>query len=112
MTADDASRRVVWVHPQAPRAPAYGQPCNGCGLCCLTEPCPLGMLVSRRRSGSCAALVWSEQAQAYRCSVLLTPRRFLAWLPEGFVRAIARRWIAAGSGCDAHLQRVDVTVDP
>ncbi|MFM7847519.1 MAG: hypothetical protein ACKO8N_02955 [Rubrivivax sp.] len=44
--------------------------------------------------------------------MLLTPRRFLAWLPERFVRAIARRWIAAGSGCDAHLQRVDVTVDP
>ena len=49
---------VVWLQPSAPPKPAEGAPCNGCGLCCLAEPCPLGMLVSRRRTGACVALRW------------------------------------------------------
>ena len=43
---------VVWLHAEAPPKPAEGAPCNGCGLCCLAEPCPLGVLVSRRRTGA------------------------------------------------------------
>jgi hypothetical protein len=51
-------RWVIRIEPDAPAKPAPGAPCNGCGLCCLAEPCPVGMLVSRRRHGRCAALVW------------------------------------------------------
>ena len=51
--------QVVHWHPEAPPKPPEGAPCNGCGLCCLAEPCPLGMLVSRRRTGACVALRWS-----------------------------------------------------
>ena len=36
--------QVVHWHPEAPPKPPEGAPCNGCGLCCLAEPCPLGML--------------------------------------------------------------------
>ena len=54
---------VVWLQPSAPPKPAEGAPCNGCGLCCLAEPCPLGMLVSRRRTGACTALRWSDADQ-------------------------------------------------
>lgn len=71
-----------------------GAPCNGCGLCCLAEPCPLGMLLSRRRRGACVALRWSEAEQRYRCGAVAHP-----WLGR-----LARRWIAAGAGCDADLQ--------
>ena len=99
--------RVVWIHPQAPQPPGFGQPCNGCGLCCLTQPCPLGMFIGRTTQGPCSALIWSEGAGAYRCGVLASPSQFVPWLPAGLVRGLARRWISAGSGCDAPLARDD-----
>ncbi len=102
--------QVVQWHPQAPPQPAWGQPCNGCGLCCLAEPCPLGMLVSRRRSGACSALRWDDEGLRYRCGLLSDPAGVTgwrsAWLLRG-VRVLARRWIAAGQGCDAEPLRVE-----
>ncbi len=99
------TRRVILLHPDAPPKPATGQPCNGCGPCCAAEPCPLGMLLSRRRRGACAALRWSDDEVTYRCGVLREPRRWLPWLPESWARRLARRWIAAGRGCDSELER-------
>jgi len=40
-------REVILIHPEAPAKPPLGAPCNGCGVCCLAEPCPVGVLVSR-----------------------------------------------------------------
>ena len=101
--------RVVWLHPEAPAKPAEGAPCNGCGLCCLAEPCPLGMLVSRRRTGRCDALRFSEAQQRYVCGMVTDPGGVTGWRHPGAVRvlsALARRWIAAGVGCDARLHGV------
>lgn len=98
--------QIVHIHPQAPAKPALGEPCNGCGLCCLVEPCPLGCVLSRRRSGACEALRWDAEQSRYRCgaitdadAVLGTRWRWAAPL----LRRLARRWIAAGIGCDASL---------
>jgi len=98
---------VVWLHPEAPPQPAEGAPCNGCGLCCLAEPCPLGMLVSRRRTGACAALRWSEAERRYRCGMVADPGGVTGLRHPWALRALsalARRWIASGTGCDARLQ--------
>ena len=86
------NERVIYLQPQAPPKPATGAACNGCGACCASEPCPLGMLVSRRRHGACSALRWSEAEQRYHCGLLASgpPWR----------RALVARWIAAGAGCD------------
>ena len=97
--------RVILLHPDAPAQPRPGEPCNGCGTCCAAEPCPLGMWLSRRRQGACKALDWSETDGRYRCGVLADSRRWLPWLPAAWGRALARRWIAAGIGCDAALER-------
>lgn len=102
-----AEHTVVWLHPEAPPKPAEGAPCNGCGLCCLTEPCPLGVLVSRRRTGACAALRWSDADRRYRCGMVQAPGAVTGFTHPWAVRlmsALARRWIAAGIGCDARLQ--------
>ncbi len=96
--------QTVLLHRQAPPKPAWGEPCNGCGLCCVAEPCPLGMLISRRRRGSCRALQWD--GSRYRCGALADPGRWLPGLPRGWARRLAGRWIAAGRGCDATLERV------
>lgn len=110
------AERTITIHPLAPAKVPIGAACNGCGVCCLVEPCPLGMLLSRRRSGACLALRW--QQDRYRCGVLVDTRGVLSqalprrgwWLEPvlaGLLRRVGARWIAAGTGCDSNLQ-----VDP
>lgn len=96
--------RVIYLHPEAPPKPAPGQACNGCGVCCAAEPCPVGMLVSRRRRGACAALVWEPEDHRYRCGVVSAPQRYIRprWLAL-WLEHSARRLIAAGEGCDCNL---------
>jgi hypothetical protein len=106
---------VVWLQPGAPAKPAEGAPCNGCGLCCLAEPCPLGMLLSRRRTGACVALRWSEPDQRYWCGAVADPVSVTGWRHPGATRALsalARRWIASGTGCDARLEPQALPQDP
>lgn len=108
----EAGPAVVWVHPDAPAKPAVGAPCNGCGLCCLSEPCPVGIVISRRRRGRCQALRWDARQQRYRCGLLRdagdeTPTALTRW-----VQAALRRWIAAGVGCDADLQPLPLSSFP
>lgn len=104
-----SDHQVIHIHPEAPAKPPEGAPCNGCGVCCLAEPCPVGMLVSRKRRGACVALVWLQATPIsparYQCGLMLRAagaaprptigrRLWLAWV---------RRLISAGSGCDASL---------
>lgn len=113
--------RIVHVEPEAPAKPFPGESCNGCGLCCLLEPCPLGVLLSRRRTGACTALRWDGDARQYRCGAMMAPAEVvdsfmpagLRWMsPAGtaFLKRMAARWIAAGQGCDSWLDVSDVTV--
>lgn len=101
------TRQVIHIEPLAPPKPAWGAPCNGCGVCCLVEPCPLGMLVSGRHQGACSALRWDAAAQRYVCGLVAPGAPALGerwrWLAL-VVQPLARRWISAGSGCDAHLE--------
>ena len=99
--------QIIYLQPAAPPKPALGAPCNGCGVCCLAEPCPLGMVLSGQRSGACKAVRWDDAQHLYRCGALTDPAgvlpvrgRFLA----GLLKRLALRWIAAGKGCDASLE--------
>lgn len=103
-TVDAVRHPVILLQPEAPAKPLQGQPCNGCGVCCTAEPCPLGQALSRRRQGRCRALTWKPEAGLYLCGVLDDPQRWLPWLPQTVARALARRWIAAGRGCDCDLE--------
>jgi hypothetical protein len=107
--------QVVYIQPCAPTKPHVGMACNGCGVCCLAEPCPLGMLLSKRRKGSCEALRWDPRVSIYRCGAISDALRVTQTaLPLGLrwsaplwallLRRMARRWIAAGMGCDSALQ--------
>ena len=100
------SRQLIRIHPDAPPKPAENAACNGCGVCCAAEPCPIGVLVSGRRHGACAALLWSSDAGLYRCGLVSAPCTVLPWLPAPLARLLsrlARRWISAASGCDSDL---------
>ena len=79
------SRQVIRLHPAAPAKPPETAPCNGCGVCCAAEPCPIGVLVSGRRTGACArccgmrtagctAAAWSRAAEVLRWLPAVPPR--------------------------------------
>jgi hypothetical protein len=109
-----SQHQIIRIQPAAPPKPVLGAPCNGCGVCCLWAPCPLGVLLSRRRRGACVAVSWQEASQQYRCDALAAPAALLPANWPGLVRApltwllrasapLVRRWIAAGHGCDSSL---------
>lgn len=114
---------LIHAEPLAPAKPALGQPCNGCGICCLAEPCPLGILLFRKRTGACPALRWDSAANHYRCGALVDARATASQaMPsalQGLVPSVAlllrhgaARWIASGSGCDSSLEPVPYPAIP
>lgn len=114
--------RTIHIHPAAPVKVAAGAPCNGCGVCCLLEPCPLGMLISSGRDGPCRAVRWEPLVAQYRCGAIMDAQDVLAnFLPRGtrwlapalapILRRLAQRWIAAGIGCDGSVEVVLVRQD-
>ena len=94
--------RTIELHAAAPDKPAAGQPCNGCGVCCLLETCPAARLRFLQRHGPCPALEWSAAESRYLCGLLVRPARYLPLPPRGepLARRLLARWIAAGQGCD------------
>ena len=98
---------VLHLNEAAPTKPAMAKPCNGCGVCCAYAPCPVGVLISKRRTGACEALEWVDAESRYRCGVLLDPGRYTGlradWA-QALARRLAGRMISAGSGCDCSLE--------
>ena len=98
---------VIRLHAEAPLKPEPDAPCNGCGVCCASEPCPLGVLASRRTTGRCEALLWQEDESRYRCGLVTRPA---AYLPAGtrlaasLLKRLAERYISTGSGCDCDVR--------
>lgn len=97
------NNQVIHLRSAAPAKPAEGQPCNGCGVCCVLETCPAARLRFLQRGGPCPALEWSPERERYLCGLLEHPQRYLGWLPASGEKLASRlfaRWIAAGQGCD------------
>jgi hypothetical protein len=103
-SASDMSIQTIWLHA-APAKPQEGEPCNGCGVCCASAPCPLGVLFSFRTTGRCARLRSDEASRHYRCGLLPAADSPAAhWLQrnrERLTARLVRRWIGAGIGCDS-----------
>jgi hypothetical protein len=99
----DIASDEIALNAAAPAKPAVGAPCNGCGVCCAIAPCPLSRFLLGHRRGSCPALAWQEAERRYGCGLVMAPAVHLHWLPSALAplaARLARRWIAAGSGCD------------
>ncbi len=97
----------IALHVAAPAKPPVGAPCNGCGVCCALAPCPLSRSLLGHCTGTCPALTWQDRACRYACGLAVAPAKHLRWLPdslEPLAQRLARRWIAAGSGCDCDAE--------
>lgn len=102
--------QTLTLYADAPPKPAPGDACNGCGLCCAAERCPVAWLLLPRGKGSCAALEWDAAARHYRCGMVMRPAHYVGWLPRRWDGAAARWFasrIAAGQGCDFGAVEVD-----
>jgi hypothetical protein len=100
---------IIELHPEAPAKPAEGAACNGCGVCCAWRPCPLGIMSTRSLRGPCAALQWHDAGRHYRCGWMAAPDSQAGAFARAWARwraRLARRWIAAGAGCDSSLETV------
>lgn len=100
--------RVILLRADAPAKPPAGAACNGCGVCCAAEPCPLGVLLSGRTRGRCAALHWDAPQARYLCGAIAQPARHLPRPLRGFgaplLARLARRLVAAAAGCDSDAE--------
>lgn len=83
-----------------PEKSPYGSPCNGCGLCCREEICPLGSIVFPLASAPCPAL--EQDGERSVCGLVAHPERYRSGNVER-LRAAAVRGIGAGIGCDARM---------
>jgi hypothetical protein len=107
-------QRLIWLRSAAPPKPALGQACNGCGVCCAAEPCPVARVFLWQWRGSCRALVWSSSGLQYRCGLLLAPSAHIRFLPQSLqkqFRYLVTRWIAAGTACDSDAQADQFNTD-
>jgi hypothetical protein len=54
---------------RAPEKPAFGSPCNGCGLCCALEVCKVGVVVfGKDVAAPCPAMQF--ESGRFRCGVV------------------------------------------
>lgn len=100
---------IITIRADAPPKPAEGEACNGCGICCSAERCPVAWLFLPLRGGPCPALEWNAKAGRYRCGMVDNPARHVRWLPRRW-NPRASQWfarrIAAGHGCDCGITEV------
>ena len=104
--------RLIELHSHAPAKPDYKAPCNGCGVCCAAEPCPVAHVFLFQRKGRCRALLWQDEMSRYVCGMVVCPDRYVRLIPRAlrgsFGRFFATR-IAAGAGCDLAVEMEDIS---
>lgn len=95
--------QVIELHPLAPVKPDYGARCNGCGVCCAAEPCPVAYVFLFQFRGRCRALLWQEESSRYVCGMVACPDNYVRLFPQQWRERIGGFFasrIAAGMGCD------------
>jgi hypothetical protein len=86
-----------------PPKPAFGQPCNRCGVCCAAGPCGLSSrLLGTPPRQRCPALERDDDGR-FACGLVRNPQRYvplLSYAPEALGAEFAQH-LQIGGGCDA-----------
>jgi len=99
----DTQPQTIELHPLAPAKPDYGARCNGCGVCCAAEPCPVAHIFLFMFKGKCRALLWQEETSRYVCGMAACPDRYVRLIPQSLRERAGSFFatrIAVGTGCD------------
>jgi len=94
---------LIEIHPRAPFKPEYAQACNGCGVCCAVEPCPVAYVLLWQFRGRCRALLWQNEGHRYVCGMVVCPDRYVKLIPANlreWMGGVLAKRISAGTGCD------------
>lgn len=91
------------IRRDAPAKPGYMEPCNGCGVCCVLEPCAIARgYIPDLADGPCPALVRDDGR--YTCDMTRRPGRYMG-LPNDWadpiIGAMFAKALGIGRGCDA-----------
>lgn len=88
-----------------PEKPLWGSACNRCGLCCLVETCPLGLMFFGDKAGTCPALKLGG-GQSH-CQLIAQPDAVLPALIAAEAQEMALIMLGSGMGCDSELTDAD-----
>src|SRR5688572_761579 len=92
--------------------PGHGNPCNGCGLCCLASLCMVASAVfsgeetvDDEMQGPCPAL--ELEGGRYYCGFMRSPAQYRpiqsAMFGEAALSSAMKYMMGAGKGCDLEL---------
>jgi len=93
------------------KKPKIGEPCNGCGICCMNQTCQNGSYVLRLvknigdyHKGRCPALVDNKNG-TFSCGIILNPKRYIKRnYPEHILKKYFKILIGSENGCDELLE--------
>lgn len=81
--------------------PLYGDPCNGCGLCCIAQQCPISEGLFGKQD-ICPAIERGD-GKALVCGMVANPANYMTSVPDWGHQPLAAAFallLGAGSGCD------------
>lgn len=94
--------------------PPYGSPCNGCGVCCQNEICPLGQIAFPHAQAPCPAL--EKQADRYVCGLVASPQTYAPIRASVYgveaLREAAAIGVGADIGCDTRMMPDEASATP
>lgn len=91
--------------------PKIGEPCNNCGICCMTQPCmngayALGLVktLGEHAYGRCPALTETSPGK-FVCGIILNPKKYIknSKYPADVLSRNFKILIGSGNGCDELL---------
>jgi hypothetical protein len=91
-----------------PQKPKYGEPCNGCGICCNVKPCPAAEEFLGATSGRCPALEYD--GTRFWCGMFRRPsyyasgRTYQSQAIDKVLRPMIAQFTGVNTYCDALLQ--------
>ncbi len=89
--------------------PRYGDPCNGCGSCCILTRCPIGEALFPESDGrACPALI--SEGVKMACGIINDPTAYLSvpGAKAADVSAAIALMLGVGLGCDAVSNLADM----
>ena len=84
-----------------PKKPPEGTACNGCGLCCAVQLCPLAVEFIVDAAAPCPAMEFADGR--FWCGLARRPSRYFGIPVSGtrLIRALVHAELSIGEGCDA-----------